>query len=367
MLHTSSLRRVAGVGTALALSLTSFVPSSLAASAPGLKGANPFAILASGSVSNSNGAESDASVVLGNVGGSSVSNYAVFSLNTPPAASDAIVNGSIVSGSNAMYATAKTDAGAAYDALVSQGCDTTVSGTAPALNTITPGVTCFTGDANLAGTTMLDIQNNTNAIFVIKVAGKLNVAANAKVQFKSGEASASTGCSTNWQVGAGATLGSGSSFTAGNILVGSGDIVLQNKAELIGGMLFAKNGSVSLTSSSVGINRDQSGVPTCDPNGKAGTASGSATGSSTSSSSGSGSTSSGSSASASTTVPVVTPTTPAAPTTSTPTSTPTSTTTTTPKTLPKTGAGPSPMAVTLVLTAAFACIHFIRRALVSRS
>jgi hypothetical protein len=76
---------------------------------------------------------------------------------------------------------AATDVCAAHAQLQAPGCDTTVLLVGGG-QVITPGVTCVGAASVITGDLILDAQGDANALFIIRVTGALNTAANSQVR-----------------------------------------------------------------------------------------------------------------------------------------------------------------------------------------
>jgi type VI secretion system secreted protein VgrG len=123
---------------------------------------------------------------------------------------------------------AQRDAQTAYGALAGQTCGTPLTGQDLGGKSLAPGVYCFTSSAQLTGRLALDARGKANGVWVFQIASTLNTAPNASVIMgKKGRAG-----NVFWQVGSGATLGTGTAF-AGNILAYS-SITMKTGASLQG-------------------------------------------------------------------------------------------------------------------------------------
>lgn len=202
-----------------------------AATAPSLGTASGFAVLAGSTVTSTG-----ATVVSGDLGvspGTAVTGFL-----------PGVVVGTIHAG-DAVAAQAASDATVAYNNLAGQACNTNLSGQDLGGLTLTPGVYCFSSSAQLTGTLTLDGQGDPNAVFVFQIGSTLTTASGSSVALLNG----ANACTTFFQVGSSATLGSGTAF-AGNILA-LASITLTSGASLSGRAL-ALTGAVSLASNRVG-------------------------------------------------------------------------------------------------------------------
>ena len=193
-----------------------------------------FGVLAGTAVSNDGG-----TTVVRNVGvspGSSVTGF-------PPGA----VVGGTIHGGDATAAEAQSQLTTAYDAAADAPCDVDLSGQDLGGLTLTPGVYCFSGAAQLTGALTLDFQGNPDALFLFDVGGSLTTASGSSVTLSNAEGE---GCAPNafWRVGSNAVLGSGASF--------SGSILAQNTVTLatgvsLSGRALARAGNVILDKNTI--------------------------------------------------------------------------------------------------------------------
>jgi type VI secretion system secreted protein VgrG len=202
-----------------------------AQTAPALGGAQSFAVLGSSTVTNTG-----SSVISGNVGASPGGSITGF----PPGV---VVNGTIHAG-NATSLAARTSATAAYTTLAGQSCTQDLSGQDLGGLTLTPGVYCFSGTAQLTGTLTLNAQGNASAVFIFKIGSALTTASGSRVLVTNGGSL----CNLFWQVGSSATLGTSTSF-AGNIIA-LASVTVTTGASLTGRAL-ALNGAVTLDTNSI--------------------------------------------------------------------------------------------------------------------
>jgi hypothetical protein len=162
--------------------------------------------------------------------------------------------------SGSIHAADATAAGAqsamttAYNDLVSQGCTQDLSGQDLGGKTLTPGVYCFTGSAQLTGTLTLNAQGNANAVFIFKIGSTLTTASGANVVLiNSGQA-----CNVFFQVTSSATLGTSSHLEGTIIALQS--ITLTTGAS-VSGHAMARNGAVTLDTNTVGVTTCTAAAP----------------------------------------------------------------------------------------------------------
>ena len=223
----------------------------VAAKAPPLGAATPFAVLAGPQVINTG-----ATVVRGELGvspGKEVSGFP----------GGKVVDGSIQTTGDAP-GLAQRDAGIAYTDIVGQACNTRLSGQDLGGQTLTPGVYCFPGSAaTLSGELVLDAQGDPNAVFVFQVGTNLTTAAKSTVRIANSGQRTEPGaqgldgrprrdqlCHVYWQVGDSATLGGDSTFI-GTIIAQRAVSVGTNAA--VDGRTLARTGTVTLASDAVEI------------------------------------------------------------------------------------------------------------------
>jgi hypothetical protein len=123
---------------------------------------------------------------------------------------------------------AQSDAQRAYLALADMTCSTALTGQDLGGKALAPGVYCFTSSAELTGQLVLDGRGNSKGVWVFQVASTLTTATNSSVVMRKGGRPANV----FWQVGSGATLGTGTAFI-GNILAYS-SITMNTAANLQG-------------------------------------------------------------------------------------------------------------------------------------
>jgi hypothetical protein len=199
-----------------------------------LKTADPFAVLAGSTVTNTG-----ATTVNGDLGvwpGLAVTGF-------PPG----IVSGGTIHAGDAVSMQAQSDLTTAYNFAAGEPCDTVLTGQDLGGLTLTPGVYCFATSAQLTGTLTLNAQGNPNSVFVFQIGSTLTTASSSSVGFING----GQGDSVFWQVGSSATLGTTTSF-AGNIMA-LASITLNTGANIQCGRALARNGAVTMDTNQVSI------------------------------------------------------------------------------------------------------------------
>ncbi len=220
--------------------------------APYLGGAQSFAVLGAETVTNTG-----ATIVTGDVGASAGTSITGF----PPGQ----IQGGALHAGDAVAAQAQSDLGLAYTRLAGLACPAAnnltgkVLGTDPGAVTLTPGVYCFSGSAELGGQLTLDAQGRFDALFIFQIASTLTTATSSSVVMTG----AGRPGNVFWQIGSSATLGTGTAFQ-GNIL-SAASITLVTGTSLTGRAL-AVNAAVTMDSNvittpralevSIGTNQD---------------------------------------------------------------------------------------------------------------
>jgi hypothetical protein len=228
------LRLLVGAGFAALL----YDPSpAFAQTAPSLGQAAGFGVLAASAVTSTG-----PTVVAGDLGISpnNASSVTGFTFSTPPGPGQ--VTGT-THFADALALGAQNDVTAAYNNLAGQACDTTISADLGG-STLTPGVYCSASTMGLTGTLTLDAQGDPNAVFIFQVGSSLTTASASLVNVING----GNNCNVFWQIGASATLGTGSTFV-GNILALASITVTTGAS--VNGRALARTGAVTLDSSAV--------------------------------------------------------------------------------------------------------------------
>jgi hypothetical protein len=208
--------------------------------------AQAYAVLAGSTVTNTGPSVLNQS--LGVNPGSAVTGF-------PPG----LLTGGTIHKADADSLQAQSDVGIAYDVLAGMPCDFGLTGQDLGGKTLTAGTYCFTSEAQLTGTLVLDAENRADALFVFQIASKLTSASAASVHLING----ANPCNVYWQVGSSATIGTSTTFV-GNILALT-SIALQTTASLQGRAL-ARNGAVTLDSNRIiaGICADTTVAACCN-------------------------------------------------------------------------------------------------------
>lgn len=205
-----------GTLSAAALLSAFIYPGSPRVAAPSLGRAWSFAVLGGSTVTNSG-----ASAITGDLG---LSSPGVSLTGFPPGTQ---ARGIQHVGDPAANQ-AQSDAQRAYLALADMTCSTALTGQDLGGKALAPGVYCFTSSAELTGQLVLDGRGNSKGVWVFQVASTLTTATNSSVVMRKGGRPANV----FWQVGSGATLGTGTAFI-GNILAYS-SITMNTAANLQG-------------------------------------------------------------------------------------------------------------------------------------
>jgi len=197
---------------------------------PSLGSAQAFSVLGSTTVTNTG--PSTLSGDLGVSPGSAITGF-------PPGRADGRTHAG-----DATAQQARSDLTTAYLSLAGDPCTSDLTGKDLGGLTLTPGVYCFSSDAQLTGTLVLDARFVANAAFIFQIGSKLTTSSGASVRLIDG----ASPCNVFWQVGSSATVGTAASF-AGTILALT-SISLGTGASLDGRAL-ARNGAVTLDSNQI--------------------------------------------------------------------------------------------------------------------
>jgi Ice-binding-like/Secretion system C-terminal sorting domain len=149
------------------------------------------------------------------------------------------ITGSIEVGSNATTLLSSTDLESAYTFFSTRTCQNVITATLGNGQQLLPSVYCIGSEIALEGDLVFDGDNDPNSIFIIKIDGALNVAANARILLTN-DANYEN---VFWQVTGAVALGAGSEFK-GNI-VGNGAINMSDGASFMGRGL-TKAGAINL-------------------------------------------------------------------------------------------------------------------------
>jgi ice-binding like protein/putative Ig domain-containing protein len=213
-----------------------------AQTAPSLSTADPFAVLAGSTVTNTG-----PTVVAGDLGvspGSAVTGF-------PPGT----VSGT-VHAADGTAGSAQTSLTAAYGDIAGQPCTTTLPSQELGGLTLTPGVYCLSSTAALTGALTLNAQGNSAAVFLFKVGSALTTASASTVTLINSASS----CNVFWQVGSSATLGTSSSFTGSILALTS---ITATTGASIRGRALARNGAVTLDTNNVTSSCLVAAAPVC--------------------------------------------------------------------------------------------------------
>jgi hypothetical protein len=227
----TTLRLAAGLVVVLPAAVFLTAAQALAATAPSMGAAAPFAVLGSSTVTCTG-----ASTITGDVGvwsGSAITGF-------PPCA----LTGTLHAGDGvAMHAQA--DAATAYTELAGATCPAANDLTGMDLGglTLAPGVYCFSSSAQLTGTLTL----SGSGVYIFQIGSTLTTASNSAVVI-AGAGPCTASSNVFWQVGSSATLGTGTTF-AGNILA-LASITMTTGASL-DGRAIALNGAVTMDSNAI--------------------------------------------------------------------------------------------------------------------
>lgn len=198
-----------------------------AATAPTLGTAEPFAVLAGTTITNTG-----LTTITGDIGvspGSAITDSGTITLTGAPHVADAAA------------LNAQNDVITAYDALGSEPCTASFVGTDVEIGSqaLLPGVYCYSSSALLTGTLTL----NGDGVYIFKMGSTLTTASGSTVALIGAQP-----CNVYWQIGSSADLFSTTTFV-GNIIALT-SINLQTGASLAGRAL-ARNGAVTLDTNTI--------------------------------------------------------------------------------------------------------------------
>jgi hypothetical protein len=217
-----------------------FAGNARAATTVPLGTAEPFAVLAGSTVTNTG-----PSVVNGDLGlspGTSVTGFPPGTVNGTQHVTDAVA------------AQAQIDLTTAYNNAAAQAPTGTVSADLGGQR-LTPGVYRSASSLGLTGALTLDAQGNANAVFIFQAGSTLTTASASSVNLVNG----AQACNVFWQVGSSATLGTASSFR-GSILALSSITVTTSAT--VDGRVLARNAAVTLDTNTITRSRCASAQPT---------------------------------------------------------------------------------------------------------
>ena len=219
-----------------------------AQTAPPLASSQTFAVLGATTVTNTG-----ASVITGDLGlsppGVSVTGFSLVpGVNRivvgPPPATGVTSGPGIVTGTihvaDPVALLAHADAAKAYAALLTQTCNTNLSGQDLGGQTLAPGVYCFNTSAQLTGQLTL----SGNGVYVFQIGSTLTTASNSSVVLASGALAGNV----FWQVGSSSTLGTATAFV-GNLIAFTSDTVTTGVSVM--GRVFALGGAVTLDTNNI--------------------------------------------------------------------------------------------------------------------
>jgi hypothetical protein len=215
-----------------------FTATDFSGHAPGLGGAQSFAVLAATTVTNTG-----LTVVNGNLGvspGTAVTGFGP----------GVILNGAIYSGAGSLAGPAQASALTAYQDLVAQQCLPANNLTGKVLGvdagavTLGPGVYCFDAEAVLATTLTLNDGGNPGALFIFKIGTTLTTGSNSQVVMSGG----GRGANVYWALGTSATLGTDTAFR-GNVIANT-SITMTTRVSTTGRVI-TLNGAITMDTNNV--------------------------------------------------------------------------------------------------------------------
>lgn len=204
------------------------------ADAQSLGTAGSYAVLAGSTITNTG-----TTIIIGDIG---------VSPGTAITGGASIVLTGTVHNNDGPAGTAQSDLTIAYNALMSAGTTTDLTGQDLGGLTLIDGVYNYAASAQLTGTLTLDGQGNPAAVFIVKVGTALTTASNSSVVLINGAQASNV----FFVVGSSATLGTTTNF-AGKIVALS-SITLNTAAIINCGAALARNGAVTLDSNTINNN-----------------------------------------------------------------------------------------------------------------
>jgi hypothetical protein len=221
--------------------VVAFAGNARAATPVPLGTAEPFAVLAGSSVTNTG-----PTVVNGDLGlspGTSVTGFPPGTVNGSQHVTDAVA------------AQAQTDLTTAYNDSAAQAPTATVSADLGGQR-LAPGVYRSASSLGLTGALTLDAQGNANAVFIFQAGSTLTTASASSVNLVNG----AQACNVFWQVGSSATLGTASSFRGSILALTS---ITATTGATVDGRVLARNAAVTLDTNT--ITRSRCAAPTPTP------------------------------------------------------------------------------------------------------
>jgi hypothetical protein len=218
-----------------------FASNARAATPIPLGTAEPFAVLAGSTVTNTG-----PTVVNGDLGlspGTSVTGFPPGTVNGSQHVTDAVA------------AQAQTDLTTAYNDAAAQAPTGTVSADLGGQR-LAPGVYRSASSLGLTGALTLDAQGNANAVFIFQAGSTLTTASASSVNLVNG----AQACNVFWQVGSSATLGTASSFRGSILALTS---ITATTGATVDGRVLARNAAVTLDTNT--ITRSRCATPTPTP------------------------------------------------------------------------------------------------------
>ncbi|MDP9259575.1 MAG: ice-binding family protein [Actinomycetota bacterium] len=219
-----------------------FASNARAASPVPLGTAEPFAVLAGSTVTNTG-----PTVLNGDLGlspGTSVTGFPPGTVNGSQHVTDAVAS------------QAQTDLTTAYNDAAAQAPTGTVSADLGGQR-LAPGVYRSASSLGLTGALTLDAQGNANAVFIFQAGSTLTTASASSVNLVNG----AQACNVFWQVGSSATLGTASSFRGSILALTS---ITATTGATVDGRVLARNAAVTLDTNTITRSRCATPTPGAD-------------------------------------------------------------------------------------------------------
>ena len=242
-LGAGAAARSRGVGLLMLVVALAFAGTAEAATSVPLGTAEPFAVLAGSTVTNTG-----PTVINGDLGlspGTAVTGFPPGTVNGSQHVTDAVA------------AQAQTDLTTAYNNAAGQAPTGTVSADLGGQR-LTPGVYRSASSLGLTGALTLDAQGDANAVFIFQAGSTLTTASASDVNLVNG----AQACNVFWQVGSSATLGTASNFRGSILALTS---ITATTGATVDGRLLARNAAVTLDTNTITRSRCASTTPSPTP------------------------------------------------------------------------------------------------------
>jgi len=228
---SASVAAVVATIALMAIGITLVITASAQAAATAvlLGAAKSFVVLAGAGVTNTG-----PTTLNGDIG--------TYPTKTIKGAGSLTVTGTVHAG-DAVSQGAKDDLVTAYDIAAGEKPPSPISGNLGG-QTLTRGVYHSASTIGLTGTLTLDAAGDPDAVFVFQAGSSLTTASASRVRLTNG----AQACNVFWQIGASATLGTGSTFRGSVLALTS---ITVTTGTTIEGRVLARNGAVTLDTNTI--------------------------------------------------------------------------------------------------------------------